>query len=58
MSILLYVAGTEVIGVMIYQYADEAYYGIVAALAGLVLVFNLIIVYTSTKIVGKTAMQL
>ena len=43
---------------MIYQYADEAYYGIVAALSSLVLILNLGIVYISRKIAGKGAMQL
>jgi len=57
-SILLYTGGHETIGVMIYQYADEAYYGIVAALSSLVLILNLGIVYISRKIAGKGAMQL
>jgi iron(III) transport system permease protein len=57
-SILLYTGGNEVIGVMIYQYVDEAYYGIVAALSSLVLIFNLGIVYVSRKMAGKGAMQL
>ena len=57
-SILLYTGGKEVIGVMIYQYADEAYYGIVAALSSCVLLFNLGIVYISRKVAGKGVMQL
>jgi len=57
-SILLYTGGKEVIGVMIYQYADEAYYGIVAALSSCVLLFNLGIVYVARRVAGKGAMQL
>jgi len=57
-SILLYTGGKEVVGVMIYQYTDEAYYGIVAALSSLVLVLNLGIIYISRKVAGKGAMQL
>ena len=57
-SILLYTGGNEVIGVMIYQYVDEAYYGIVAALSSCVLLFNLGIIYFSRKVAGKGAMQL
>jgi len=57
-SIFLYTGGNEVVGVMIYQYTDEAYYGIVAALSSIVLILNLGIVYISRKLAGKGAMQL
>jgi iron(III) transport system permease protein len=57
-SIFLYTGGNEVIGVMIYQYVEEAYYGIVAALSTCVLNFNLIIVLISNKIAGKRAMPI
>ncbi len=57
-SIILYTGGNEVMGVMIYQYADEAEFGIVSALSLLIVTLTLGIVYVSRKVVGKGAMEL
>ena len=56
-SILLYTGGNEVIGVTVFQFADEALFGVAAALSSCILVFNMIIVYISNRIAGKGVMQ-
>jgi len=56
-SILLYTGGNEVIGVIIFQYVDEAYFGVASALSSCILLFNLAIVYISTRLSGKGALQ-
>ena len=57
-SIILYTGGNEVMGVMIYQYADEAEFGIVSALSLIIVTLTLGVVYLSRRVAGKGAMEL
>jgi iron(III) transport system permease protein len=57
-SIMLYTGGLEVISILIFEYVEEAEFGILGALTFIVMCINLGLVVLSKKIVGKGAFEM
>jgi iron(III) transport system permease protein len=53
-SIFLYVSGTEVLAILLYDFASEGYYDRMAALAVVVIALNLALVLAANRLAGRS----